>query len=381
MAGSGKSKRRDKGDGSIHYRQSDKRWAGSFLTEKGQKKYVYSAVGGTKREAKLKLDAAIAADRRGQLVASSSQTLGDYLESWIEEKRLGMKPGVYPVWRNMLSKHIVPDLGSYQLQALRREHVQAWIKLMSQKQLKASSIHQVYIVLHVALSEAEKIGKIGVHPCQHIALPRIEEEEMSVLDLEQARTFLAFLAREHHSLEALFALAITTGMRRGELLALRWSDVDFEAAEIHIQRTVQYVNHDGYKVHEPKTRGSRRTVMLPRDTVRILREHRMRQLEENASALLFPGTTGSFRAAHGVNMALKRALTKAGLPEIRFHDLRHTAATLLLRSGASLKSVQKTLGHSNIQTTMRYLHVLSDMAEEDMRRLNESLFAVRTVAR
>lgn len=381
--GQEKKARGDYGEGSFYYRESERRWVGSFYVD-GQRKTVAGPTGDkakTRRVAKAKFEKAKQQAERGELVASSNQTLAEYLRFWLEEKRLELKPGTYPTWKTFVDVYIVPFLGKRQLQKLLREHIQKWVLDLVGEELMASSIHTVYSVLHGALSDAEEKKIIGVSPAHKITLPRLDEKEVQILSQEQARAFLAHLAVTEHRHEALFVLALTTGMRRGEILALKWSDLDLEKGRVQVQRTVVYIRRQGYMESEPKTRGSRRSIVLTSTAIAALKKHRHQQLERRLQTpdwqdkdLVFCGSKGSWLAAYGVIYALSKALKSASLPEIRFHDLRHTAATLLLRSGASLKSVQYTLGHSTVHTTMRYLHLLPGMEEEDMARLNSLLF-------
>lgn len=376
--------RRDKGDGSLYFKESENRWVGSFYLENGKRKYVSGAIGGTKKEARLKLDHAKEQAKRGQLVSTNTHTLAEYLEKWFEAKGIKLKPGTRQAWKNYLSCHVIDSLGKWQLQKIKREHIQHWVNEMHKKDLAASSIHLIYNVLHIAFNDAVKRGMIGVTPLKDIELPRIEEKEMMVLDPSQARIFLQRLEEENHHHHALFTLALTTGMRQGEILALRWSDLQLDQPKptVRVSRSVKYVNHVGNVETEPKTRGSRRTILLTEKCVELLKAHRKQQREMRIGKanvwedmnLVFCGRRGKHLSGVGLTQEMQRILARAGLPKIRFHDLRHTAATLLLLLGASLKFVQKILGHADIKTTMRYLHLLPEMEERDISRLNDTLF-------
>jgi integrase len=371
----GKKKSHFYGKGvSIYYKGDQNRWMCSIRLEDGKRKYVSGAVGAPYEACEDKFKQAIEQAKGGELIPSSTQTLREYIDTWLEEKRITMKKGVYPKWKNYLDNHVIADLGSWKLQKLKREHIQAWAGRMIKKNLAASTIHLIHEIFSLAMKDAVKRGILSSNPCDHVSLPRIEEKEMQFFDPKQARALFGQLRGNEH--EALFTLAITTGMRQGELQALRWEDIDFDNSTVQVRRTVVYLAHEGYHENEPKSRAGRRTIPLTQQTLDALRFHKKRQDSTDEDSLVFCGRgQGGYLSSTGMRLAFDRILEDAGLPHIRFHDLRHTAATLLLRSGASLKSIQKILGHASIQTTMRYVHLLPEMLEEDIERLGKMLFA------
>ena len=207
---------------------------------------------------------------------------------------------------------------------------------------------------------------------------------MQVLSRDQVNALLE-VAPDDTS-RALYALAATTGLRRGELLGLKWTDVNFEKAQLTVQRTAHRVKSRGVVMGEPKTAAGRRTVRLGAMAVSVLKRQRSLQLEQRLAAgpawdeqgLLFANTMGMPLDAARVTRKFQDTLYRAGLPKIRFHDLRHTAATLLIEQGVTLKAVQATMGHSTIATTMDvYAHVtpaMQDSVAEAMDRIfGESL--------
>ena len=175
-------------------------------------------------------------------------------------------------------------------------------------------------------------------------------------------------------------LALTTGMRRGELLALQWKDINWKDGSLHIRRTVNRYSGQGFVVSEPKTAKSRRKIMLPGFVLDLLREHRAHQLATRLKAgsawqdhdLVFCNGIGNFSHPNHLGVDFQRLLKQAGLPHIRFHDLRHSAATILLTMGVNAKVVQELLGHSHINMTLgTYSHVLPGMHKEAMEKMNE----------
>jgi integrase len=187
---------------------------------------------------------------------------------------------------------------------------------------------------------------------------------------------------QKHHLEALLTLALATGIRKGEILALRWHDIDLQNATIYIHRTLSYMAHYGFQEGEPKTAKSRRQISLPHFVIVSLTRHHSLQLEAILQAddmwedhdLVFPNKRGGFIVPMTLANHFTRLLAEIGLPHIRFHDLRHSAATLLLSMGVPAKVVQEILGHSTFSTTMdRYAHVLPSMQQEAMEKMDDLL--------
>ena len=204
------------------------------------------------------------------------------------------------------------------------------------------------------------------------------KHEIQTLTQEQAHKLLE--AAHGHRLEALLTVAVTTGMRRGELLGLRWQDIDFTNRSLYIRRTANYYPGFGHVENEPKTLRSRRKVVLPQFVIETLKRHRVTQDELRQKVgsawhdydLVFCNTLGSYQETQYLGDLLRALLKEAGLPPIRFHDLRHSAATIMLSMGVHPKVVQELLGHSNISMTMdTYSHVLPSMQQEAMDRLND----------
>ncbi len=239
----------------------------------------------------------------------------------------------------------------------------------------------MHAILHKALDTAVKWDLLQVNVCDKVSAPRQKRYEIHTLTPEQAQHFLE--AVQEHRLKALFVLALSTGMRRGEIVGLKWQDISLTDGTLHVRRTVSYVNRVGFVESEPKTGQGRRKIRLPTFTVEALREHRTRQLEERLLAgelwqdhsLVFCTATGNYiNPESTLKTIFKRILKNAGLPDIRFHDLRHSAATLMLSMGVHPKVVQELLGHSQISITMDiYSHVLPSMQQDAMEKMNTLL--------
>jgi integrase len=218
-----------------------------------------------------------------------------------------------------------------------------------------------------------------MNPCDSVTLPRQVRYEIHPLTKEQAQRLLSIA--KGHLLEGLLTMALATGMRKGELLSLRWEDVNMDNMSLQVRRTVAKYK-GGYVESEPKTAGSRRKIILPQFVIDALKQHRVYQLEARLkmgdawvdSDLLFCNLNGDYYPFATLDQQFKALLKKAGLPPIRFHDLRHSAATLLLTMEVHPKVVQELLGHSQIRMTLdTYSHVLPSMQQEAMKKL-ESIF-------
>ncbi len=371
--------KRGNGEGSI-YRRNDGRWVGEMTIEGRQRKFVY---GKTRKDVQEKLRAAIQEKQEGVvLTGTARQTLEQFLLDWLENsQKQSVRPRTYERYREIVQLHIVPVLGHQKLQKLSAQHVQAFYTQKVKDGLSPSTVEVFHCVLHKALDTAVKWGLVPRNVCDLVSPPHRESFEIKPLDVEQANKLLA--AARGHRLEALFILALTTGMRRGELLGLKWQDINFAAGTLQIRRILTRSPDKGFVEAEPKTQKSRRSMVVAAFALEALRKHRTHQLETKLKAgaswqehdYVFCTSVGThLNPSKDVLDELKKLLNQAGLPDIRFHDLRHSAATLLLSEGVHPKVVQEMLGHSNISMTMDvYSHVLPSMQQEAVGRLNNIL--------
>ncbi len=308
-------------------------------------------------------------DKGLPIVRNERQTLAHYLASWLEMMRPPhISAKTYDRYEELVRLHIVPTLGKVSLARLTPQHVQA---LYSSKRdaLSPTTVHHIHAVLHTALQSALRLGLVQRNVCDLVQKPRMGRAEMKTWNPEQAKAFLD--AAEGDRLHALYVLALSTGMRQGELFGLRWRDVDLDGASLSVVTNLRRSRVAGTELAEPKTRGSRRRIALTPSTVVVLREHRTRQLEERLRLgaawedhdLVFADTTGTPLRANNVERRhFGPIMRKAGVPRIRFHDLRHTAATLLLVKGINPKIVSEMLGHASVTITLdKYSHVLPSM--------------------
>ncbi|MFL5628161.1 MAG: tyrosine-type recombinase/integrase [Ktedonobacteraceae bacterium] len=362
------------GQGSV-YERKDGRYSGYIMLENHKRKYFY---GKTKKEVLDHIKKALREQEQGALVPASKQTVKQFLEYWLEEvHKQKIKQSSYIKYRKALNYHILPALGHIHLQKLTAEHIDTFYAKLLKQGKSPKSIKDIHGIVHVALQYAVKRKRLSKNVANDIDLPRMERYSSHVLDKDQARRLLE--VAKGSRLETLLIVALATGMRRGELLALRWSDVHFDIRSLHVQRTVDRVKNVGYVESEPKTKRSRRTIMLPQFVIDALMRHRMQQVEVSLQAenlwvdrdLVFCNMVGDFLYPDNVSADFKKLVGKAGLPPMRFHDLRHSAATILLAMGVHPKVVQEILGHTQISITMDvYSHMLPSMQREAMEGLN-----------
>ncbi len=355
-------------EGSVFYWKARDRWVAEISTEPGKRKRFYFK---TKQEAMKKRNEALRELEQGTLATGPQQKLKDYLEDWIENVHKDeLRISAYVKYKKLI-KYIVADLGNIWLQKLSPEQVRRFYTKKGKDGLSSKTINSIHGVLHLALENAVRWNYVSRNVCDLVKPPRIVSREVTPLTLEQARALLSSV-REHR-LEELLVVAVVTGMRRGELLALRWSNIDFERRTLLVLHTVDYIPKYGYVETEPKTKAGKRLISLPHFLVDMLRKHRPQQLEQQLKHgdawenrdLVFPDLRGGYFNPNYLLRVFKKLLNEAGLPHMPFHDLRHSAATILLSMGVNIKVVQELLGHSNISITLgTYAHLLPSMQQE-----------------
>src|SRR5579859_5108060 len=326
-----------------------------------------SFYGKTRAEVSAKLAAAIRDMNRGLLPAPERQTVREYLASWLEGNKARLEPGTWLRYEQYARLHIVPAIGRVRLAALTPQHLQHLYAIKLDDGLSPTTVNHLHTCLHTALEAAFRLGLVARNVVDMIDPPRKVSRQMQVYTPEQVRMLLEAVQGTRY--EGLYTLALFTGMREGELLGLRWRNVDFAAGHLTIQTALKNVNNQRW-LGKPKTEAGRRKIELTPTVVAALRAHRRRQLEEHLAVgeawkdldLVFCTNTGNHIAASNLRTAHMRLLNRLQLPYIRFHDLRHTAATLLLLQGVPVKVVSELLGHASVTITMNlYMHVLPTM--------------------
>jgi integrase len=343
----------------------------------------------TRREAEQRLREALGQRDAGVVAPGPRETVGRFLVSWLEGARSRLRPRTWDRYEENVRLHLEPTLGRIPLSRLSPYDVQRAHAALLKKGLAPATVRRAHAVLRAALQDALLWRQIASNPASLVRPPRGTAREMTALNQIEARALLQ--AARGGRLEALWVLAVTTGLRQGELLALRWEDVDLEGGSLRVTGTLSRVARedpaDGEpKTHQviapPKTAHSRRRVDIGSLAVEALRVHRGRQAEERLRAanlwvdrdLVFCGSMGGYLHPDQVDRQLKRLLADATLPAIRFHDLRHTAATLLLGRDVNPKKVSEMLGHSTVAITLdTYSHVLPGMHRQAALIMDELL--------
>ncbi len=315
----------------------------------------------------------------GRAVWNSRESVGDFLDDWIAGKG-NLSERVRLDYERIIRRHIKPAIGRIRLSRLAPADVRRLYAAKEHEGLSPSRVRQIHAVLRKALADAEKWGKVGRNAAALVDAPKVPDREMQALDVHQARAFVA--AVKGDPLEALYILALTTGMRQGELLGLKWSAIDWHNSLLSVQRSLARVTGKGLVLKENKTKKSRRAVELSPFALDALRRHAERQdaLHREAGAswqqtgLVFTNARGGALDPSNLLDRHYALLWAAGLPRIRFHDLRHSAASILLAMGVNPKHVQELLGHTRISTTLDiYSHVQRPSHREAVLQLSDLL--------
>ena len=364
------AKKRANGEGSIRKRK-DGRWEGRYTaghdSETGKAIYK-NVLGKTQAEVKKKLKQAIGEAQALDITKAGKYTVGEWMEVWFQDyAKIKVRPSSHQTYQGYIHNHIRPNIGEIPLEKLTSLDLQKFYKKLlttgrvdrleakgQPKGLSAKTVRNIHQILSSALKLAQEQRLILTNPAEGCALPRVEHQEMKTLTTVQLASFFRE-ARESGVFE-LYYLELATGLRRGELLGLKWEDVDLARGDLRVRRQVSRIN--GEVVEAPlKTKNAYRTLPLAEDTVSVLKEQRKKV---GNSPWVFPSPNGGPISPDSVLHMLHRVLKRAGLPKVRFHDLRHTFATLALQNGVDVKTVSGMLGHFSAGFTLdTYAHITS----------------------
>lgn len=370
------AKRRANGEGNIRKRK-DGRWEGRYTAghdpETG-KQLFKNVLGKTQAEVKDKLNAALEELKRIDVLVSDQMTTGEWLDTWLEHyaKPL-MRATTYNNYETLIRLYIKPYVGEVKLNKLTTLQIQKlYNRLLTNgrfdrpeakdqpKGLSGKTVRNIHAVIHSACEKAIMERILAVNPTKGCRLPKKDHTEMKVLPPEKLADF--FREAKETGVFELYYLDLSTGLRRGELLGLKWSDIVFENRTLEVKRQIQRVN-GVIQETAPKTRNAYRKILLPVEAVEILQQYREQQTLE--SEYVFSSPTGGIMEPDCARKMLKRVLQRAGLDEMRFHDLRHTFATLALQNGVDVKTLSGILGHYSAGFTLdTYAHVTAQMQED-----------------
>ncbi|MCX4371979.1 MAG: site-specific integrase [Dysosmobacter sp.] len=383
------AKKRANGEGNIRKRK-DGRWEGRYTAghDPETDKAIYKNVlAKTQKECKEKLAAAL--EQSGKVDASKTGqfTVGQWAETWFENyAKPSIRETTAAYYKNYIDKHIVPNIGKIKLNKLTTLDIQKFYNKAKTKgrvkryegmkdlSLSSKTIRGLHAMLRQCLDQAVQERLIPYNPAAGCKLPPKEKKEMQTLPAEKISTYLA--AAEEHGVFPMFYLELTTGIRRGELVALLWDDLDLETQTLSISKSAGRINGE-VKVTQPKTANSVRTIYLPQETIDLLiQEH----AKHPGNPIMFPSpVTGNLYGPDCIGRLHKNLLKKAGITEnIPFHGLRHTFATLAIQQGIDAKTVSSILGHYSAGFTLdTYTHVTNEMQREAAQRMGS--FMAQTV--
>jgi len=337
----------------------------------GKYKYQWVSVKGTKKDAEKRLSEILHQLDNGTFLKPGKTTLAEYLEKWLSDyAKPNLSPRGYERYESICRVHLTPSLGNIPLTQLKPEHLQRHYTDKLNNGLSALTVRYHHTVLHKALQTAIKWGLVNRNVADGVDVPRTCRNEMQTWDEYEINRFLE--TTKDSPYYTLFHTALFTGMRRSELLALRWCDVDFIFSQISVSRSLHHLKDGSYVFTQPKSAKSKRTIALSSFAIVALREHREKQevirltigkplLE---SDLVFSTPEGKPLRPNTISRAWATLATRAGVKVIRLHDARHTHASLMLKSGVHPKIVQERLGHASIQITLdTYSHVAPGLQE------------------
>jgi len=359
-------------EGSI-FQRKDGRWAASlhlgYRDGKRQRKTFY---GKTRREVQEALTRALRDLQDGIAIRTDErETTAEYLHRWLDASaRQRVRPRTLAGYRLIVNKHLIPAVGRVPVARLSPDEVQRLLNRKSSEGAKPQTVRNIHACLRRALAQGVRWGAVTRNVATLVDLPRVDRDEVRPLSPRDARAIIE--ATRGDRLEPLVVVTLATGMRQGEVLGLRWQDVDLEAGFIEVRHALLRIDRKVQLV-EPKTKRSRRRIAVPPAVVAVLREHRTRQLQARLwvgsrwveGDFVFTTSIGTPLDGADVTRRFQGLLAAVGLPRMRFHDLRHGAASLLLAQGVHARVVMEMLGHSTIALTMNtYSHVIPELQRE-----------------
>jgi len=374
-------RRRGRGEGGV-YRRSDGRWTGQvYLGWRDGHRVRKTVQGSTEKDVRDKVRELVRNVRDGTPPPSRTPRLDAFMEQWLVAVRPTLRPSTYVSYEGTTRLHITPHLGRIPLDKLTVEHV---AQLLASKQadsrLSDRSARYVLQVLRNALGKAVRWGVLSRNVATLVDPPRVPYKEVRVLTPGETSNLLE--AARGDPIESLVVVAVSTGLRLGEALGLQWSDVDITRRQLRVNKTLQRVSGLGQILAETKSRRGRRTIFLPVRAAEAFRNEQAHQNDRRIAAgkdwnptdFVFTSQTGRPLDQRNVLRMFRRMLRKARLPRMRFHDLRHSCASLLLAEGVSPRVVMETLGHSRISVTMdTYTHVMPTLMRDAADAIDRSL--------
>ncbi|CAM3807621.1 tyrosine-type recombinase/integrase [Aeromicrobium ponti] len=333
----------------------------------------------TKKEAQKALTEKLHELNSGTYIEPRKITMKDFLNEWLRNKQLTIRESTFKKYYWIVNKHLFPHIGEVMLADLSPMHVQQlYHKLCHEKELSNENVRSVHKVLSQALKQGVKFEYISKNVTEFIGLPKVQKKEIEVWDLHEVQHFLEVTKSNRYHIA--YLIALNTGMRQGEILGLRWKDINFDRNVLYVRQTL---SHYGKLSNSTKTAAGVRTIALPEQLMKELKRHKVEQSKEKLKCgTIYEDRDLVVATEHGTPLHPRNLLRnfkihveKADLKEIRFHDLRHTHASLLLKQGAHPKVVSERLGHADTRITLdTYSHLLPNMQEETAEQFGNMLF-------
>lgn len=367
---------RARGEGTVTLRK-DGRYQVAVMMPNGRRRFAYLPKGSTKKAAKERLEQLLR-DREDRLDVTSDSRLGPFLRRWLDDFGPSLRPSTLRHYEMIVRVHLEPALGRKKLADVTPAVIQAYLRDKA-REVSTRTVHHHHSVLRRALNIAVRWRILRTNAAMLVDAPRVPRFEPTTLTADQVKQLLAATADDR--LHALWVLAASTAMRQAELLGLTWRDIDLEAGSLKVQRALTR-RQGRFELVEPKSAKSRRSMPLSQVAIAALRAHRARQHRERLAAgaggtydgLVFTSSSGMPLHASEVIKAFYRALERAQLPRVRFHDLRHGAITIMLEQGVHPRIVMEWAGHSTIGLTMdTYSHVRASVLRETSDAMDRAL--------
>lgn len=347
----------------------------------GKRERHYKTLQCTKKAAEAALRKMIADMENGSITTASAMKVKDWMDNWLALYLPNIEATTRAGYREKIDNYIIPTLGNIQLKALNTDHVQKWINELHQRGLSPKTIRNAYNNLNAALKKAVVLRMIPYNPCNGVELPKLVKYEAQVYDTDGIHKALD--AAKGSDMYLIVLLGLSVGLRRGEMLALKWDSVDFSAKTISIHEN--RVMADGKAItKKPKTTAGIRTVSVGGEVLAALSEAKLKYFNDRAAmgkrfkdeGYIIRQEDGSPYRPDSLTQKWERFTKQHNLPHIRLHDLRHSNATALIQAGVSPKVVQKRLGHSDISVTLNtYTHVLPSMDQEAATKMDNIIFS------
>lgn len=349
------ARKRNAGEGTIFYSDIENTWVAEVTLPNGKRRKKRNKDKKVVQDWLLVQRNAIA---QNTVTDSPQMKYADFLDKYLQDVAShSLKGTTFNMYETLIRVHIKPTLGNLRLSAITPMKLQSFYSDKLNEGLSTKTVKHIHALIRRTLNQAVKWNLVTSNPCSRVTPPKVVKKPLETFTEGQARRFLTSVSK--HRFYPLYVLALTTGMRRGEVLGLRWEDIDFKNKTASIVQTVQAINGQ-IRIATPKTARSKRTVHLSEYALSVLNGY-----NGERKGLIVTTASGKPLSPRNLVRHFKLVLEREELPNIRFHDLRHTCATFLLKENVHPKVVQEMLGHSSITTTLNvYSHVLPSMQKE-----------------